>query len=74
MASNSLLRQQATGFDAVFCPPQYATDNAMGIAVLTWLQEGHSMEHPVYEVSQINAYLKDKFDSGPVFERHLHSW
>ncbi|MGO5114939.1 DNA-binding protein [Candidatus Avoscillospira sp. LCP25S3_F1] len=40
VASNSLLRQQATGFDAVFCPPQYATDNAMGIAVLTWLQEG----------------------------------
>ena len=39
VASNSLLRQQATGFDAVFCPPQYATDNAMGIAVLTWLQE-----------------------------------
>jgi tRNA A37 threonylcarbamoyltransferase TsaD len=22
------------GFDAVFSPPQYATDNAMGIAVL----------------------------------------
>ena len=23
------------------------------------------MEYPVYEVSQINAYLKDKFDSDP---------
>ena len=39
VASNSLLRGQAAGFDAVFCPPEYAADNAMGIAVLTWRQE-----------------------------------
>ena len=23
------------------------------------------MEYPIYEVSQINTYLKDKFDSDP---------
>ena len=39
VASNSTLRGAVTGFDAVFCPPQYSTDNAMGIAVLTWRQE-----------------------------------
>ena len=39
VASNSLLRQEAEALDAIFCPPQYSTDNAMGIAVLTWLQE-----------------------------------
>lgn len=38
VASNSLLREACTGFEAVFAPPQYSTDNAMGIAVLTWLQ------------------------------------
>lgn len=40
VASNSLLRESCADFDAVFCPPEYATDNAMGIAVLTYLQEG----------------------------------
>lgn len=40
VASNSLLRERCTDFEAVFCPPQYSTDNAMGIAVLTQLQEG----------------------------------
>lgn len=39
VASNSLLRQEAEALDGIFCPPQYSTDNAMGIAVLTWLQE-----------------------------------
>ena len=34
VASNSMLRSEMDGFDAVFSPPQYATDNAMGIAVL----------------------------------------
>ena len=38
VASNSMLRQSKPAADCVFCPPQYATDNAMGIAVLTWLQ------------------------------------
>lgn len=36
VASNSLLRQRCAGLPSVFCPPQYATDNALGIAVLTW--------------------------------------
>ncbi len=46
VASNSLLRSLAGGFDAVFCPARYATDNAMGIAVLTWLQEErHGLSH-----------------------------
>lgn len=33
VASNSLLRERLS--DAVFAPPQYSTDNAMGIAVLS---------------------------------------
>ena len=36
VASNSMLRQQSAALPAVFCPPQYATDNALGVAVLTW--------------------------------------
>lgn len=36
VASNSLLRAKAAPLPAIFCPPQYATDNAMGTAVLTW--------------------------------------
>ena len=36
VASNSLLRDALGGYDAVFCPPALSTDNAMGIAVLTW--------------------------------------
>lgn len=36
VASNSLLRQRCAGLPSLFCPPQYATDNALGIAVLTW--------------------------------------
>lgn len=32
VASNGMLRQQMQ--DCIFCPPQYATDNAMGVAVL----------------------------------------
>ena len=36
VASNSLLRESCKGLPAVFCPPQYATDNALGTAVLTW--------------------------------------
>ena len=35
VASNSLLRQELAALDPVFCEPQYATDNAMGVAVLT---------------------------------------
>jgi N6-L-threonylcarbamoyladenine synthase len=38
VSSNRLLREMLAPFSPVFCPPQYSTDNAMGIAVLAWLQ------------------------------------
>ena len=34
VSSNSLLRESLTDLKPVFCPPQYSTDNAMGVAVL----------------------------------------
>ena len=41
VASNTMLRSVIAPLDPVFCEPQYATDNAMGVAVLTHrLQEG----------------------------------
>ena len=36
VASNSLLREKCANLPAVFCPAQFATDNAMGTAILTW--------------------------------------
>ena len=39
VASNSILRQLCREFSPVFAQPALSTDNAMGIAVLTWLQE-----------------------------------
>lgn len=39
VASNSTLRKQCARFNPVFATPQLSTDNAMGIAILTWLQE-----------------------------------
>ena len=39
VSSNSLLRSACP--EAVFCPPQYSTDNAMGIAVLAWREIRH---------------------------------
>ena len=39
VASNSMMRKACVIFDPVFAAPQLSTDNAMGIAVLTWLQE-----------------------------------
>lgn len=39
VASNSMLRAMCGDFDAVFAPPVYSTDNAMGTAVLAWYQE-----------------------------------
>lgn len=36
VASNSLLRRKMADFDPIFAQPQFSTDNAMGIAVLTW--------------------------------------
>ncbi|MBQ8358504.1 MAG: DNA-binding protein [Oscillospiraceae bacterium] len=41
VASNSMLRKAAASLGPIFSEPQYATDNAMGVAVLTYrLQEG----------------------------------
>ena len=34
VASNSMLREVLKDLNPVFCPPQYSTDNAMGVAVL----------------------------------------
>ncbi len=39
VASNALLREALSDLDAVFCAPEYSTDNAMGAAVLAWRQE-----------------------------------
>lgn len=39
VASNSMLRKKCSAFDSVFAAPALSTDNAAGIAVLTWLQE-----------------------------------
>ena len=35
VASNSLLRKLTADLNSVYCEPQYSTDNAMGVAVLT---------------------------------------
>ena len=40
VASNSMLRERMREFAPIFAEPQFSTDNAMGIAVLTALQEG----------------------------------
>ena len=41
VASNSMLRQLTADLKPVYCEPQYSTDNAMGVAVLTQrLMEG----------------------------------
>lgn len=34
VASNSMLRQAVAGLNPIFSPPQFSTDNAMGVAVL----------------------------------------
>lgn len=36
VSSNSLLREKCRQLPAIFCPPQYSTDNAVGTAVLAW--------------------------------------
>ena len=36
VASNALLRQVMAPLGAVFAPPAFSTDNAMGTAILTW--------------------------------------
>ena len=40
VASNSMLRRVMAPLDPIFCAPQFSTDNAMGVAVLT----GRSLE------------------------------
>ena len=40
VASNSMLRNITAPLDPIFCAPQFSTDNAMGVAVLT----GRSLE------------------------------
>jgi len=41
VASNSMLRKVMAPVEPIFSEPQYATDNAMGVAVLTYrIQEG----------------------------------
>jgi len=35
VASNSLIRSRMEPLGAVFAPPQYSTDNALGVAILT---------------------------------------
>ena len=42
VASNSMLREVIAPLSPIFCEPQYSTDNAMGVAVLTdrYTQEG----------------------------------
>ena len=40
VASNSMLRTIVKPLDPIFCEPQYSTDNAMGVAVLTHRMEG----------------------------------
>ena len=41
VASNSMLREVVAPLDPIFSQPQYSTDNAMGVAVLTYrTQEG----------------------------------
>jgi N6-L-threonylcarbamoyladenine synthase len=36
VASNSLLRTEMAKFDPIFAEPRYSTDNALGVAVLTY--------------------------------------
>ena len=41
VASNSLLRKELAPIDPIFAKPEFSTDNAMGVAILTHLsQEG----------------------------------
>ena len=40
VASNSMLRDALAPLDPIFAQPQYSTDNAMGVAILTYLAQG----------------------------------
>ncbi len=54
VASNSMLRSAMTSLNPVFSEPQYSTDNAMGVAVLTYrMQEGsYATADPVDHTGQ----------------------
>ena len=39
VASNSMLRELLIPLDPIFAQPQYSTDNAMGVAILTYLAQ-----------------------------------
>ncbi len=39
VASNSMLRDTVKHWDPIFAPPQYSTDNAIGVAILTHRQQ-----------------------------------
>ena len=40
VASNSMLRQYLAPLEPIFAQPQFSTDNAMGVAILTYLAQG----------------------------------
>ncbi len=40
VSSNFLLRRGLSDLNAIFCPPRFSTDNAMGPAILAWREEG----------------------------------
>jgi len=39
VASNSMLRQFTEPLDPVFAKPEFSTDNALGVAVLTYFSQ-----------------------------------
>ena len=39
VSGNSLLRERCREFDAAFAEPLFSSDNALGVAILTWMQE-----------------------------------
>lgn len=39
VSSNSILRKKLSDIDAIFASPEFSTDNALGIALLAYLQE-----------------------------------
>ena len=46
VASNQLLRQtMVKSCGAVFAEPRFSTDNAMGVAILTWRRHNKEKQH-----------------------------
>lgn len=50
VASNSLLRELTAPLNPIFAQPQFSTDNAMGVAVLTYraAEDSNGTKHPVH--------------------------